>query len=72
MQYQRGGTILNVPVRHVHPLMPGSEQGWFYWVKRGCVKSTLARIPAEYFPVEFPDYLFQSCSGLDPVPLSPG
>ena len=28
MHFQRGGTILNVPVRHVHSLMPDNEQGW--------------------------------------------
>ena len=74
MRYQRRGTILYIRVRHVHLLMLGyaarlvfrGEEG-----KRGIYKSTLAMIPAKYFTVEVPDYLFQSCSWLklDPTLL---
>ena len=76
MSYQRRGTILYIRVRHVHLLMLGYAAR-FLEEKRGRggsiekPKSTLAMIPAKYFTVEVPDYLFQSCSWLklDPTLL---
>ena len=75
MHYQRGGTILNVPVRYGHLLIPGNAARLALLGKEGSIKinkkQASYRITTNYFPVEFPDRLSQLCSRVGSSAVKP-